>query len=124
MARTVISDDLKYIKNKYELNMLTVQRVRDLNGGEEPVITVAANQKPIVTALREIATGKLDIDELRTEFIQSYKKVPVVDEESSEVLETKEIKPELKGLDEELAGVSTIKQEVQEKEVQAQELEE
>jgi len=61
MARITISDSLPFIKNKYELGMLASQRVRDLNGGERPVVTVPENEKPPVTALREIATGNLDM---------------------------------------------------------------
>jgi len=103
MARTTISDDLKFIPNKYELGMLAGQRVRDLNGGEVPVVSVEPGTKPAVTALREIASGKLDIGVLRGEFIQSYKKIPVVDE-AEDTLESNAAAPELKELDAELSG--------------------
>lgn len=111
MARVTISDDLKIINNKYELSMLASQRVRDLNGGEKPIVHTEHDEKPSVTALREIATGDLNVDDLRQEFIRSYKKVPVVDE-NTETLETSVVAPELKELDEELSGVSAIKQEI------------
>jgi DNA-directed RNA polymerase subunit omega len=111
MARVTISDDLKIINNKYELSMLASQRVRDLNGGEKPIVSVESNEKPGVTALREIAGGQLSVDDLRREFVQSYKKVQVVDE-NTETLETNVVVPELKELDDELSGVSAIKQEI------------
>jgi DNA-directed RNA polymerase subunit omega len=103
MARTTISDALELIPNKYELGMLASQRVRDLNGGEPPVVSVENDDRPAVTALREIASGRLDIDGLREEFVQSYRRVPTVDE-SDETLESNAAAPELKELDAELAG--------------------
>lgn len=112
MARITISDDLPFVHSKYELGMLAGQRVRDLNGGESPVIPVNDNDKPSVTALREIASGKLDIEALRAEFVQSYKKLPVADD-SVETLESDADAPELKELDEELAGLAAIKQEIE-----------
>ena len=113
MARITISDDLPFVKSKYELGMLASQRVRDLNGGEQPIVTPEHGEKPTVTALREIASGKLDVDALRDEFIQSYKKVPTADE-NEETLESADVAPELKELDEELSGVAAIKEEVAE----------
>ena len=76
MARTTNSDTLKYVDSRYELGMLATQRVRDLNGGAESVVP-PKNDKPTVIALHEIASGKLDIGNLRHEFVQSYKSVPV-----------------------------------------------
>ena len=86
MARTTNSDTLPYVESRYELGMLASQRVRDLNGGAEPVVE-PGKDKLTVVALREIASGKLDVDAVRHEFVQSYKEAPVVDlgEESLEV---------------------------------------
>ncbi len=76
MARITNSDTLPFVESRYELGMLASQRVRDLNGGAEPVVD-KEDDKLTVVALREMATGKLDIDNLRHEFIQSYKETPV-----------------------------------------------
>ena len=86
MARTTNSDTLPYVESRYELGMLASQRVRDLNGGAEPVVD-QGNDKLTVVALREIASGKLDVDAVRHEFVQSYKEAPSVDagEESLEI---------------------------------------
>ncbi|MDR1027542.1 MAG: DNA-directed RNA polymerase subunit omega [Rickettsiales bacterium] len=111
MSRITISDDLPFVDSKYELGMLASQRVRDLNGGESPVIPLEAGDKPAVTALREIASGKLDIGTLRDEFIQSYKKLPTASE-AEETLESNAAAPELKELDDELAGVAEKKEEL------------
>ena len=86
MARTTNSDKLPYVESRYELGMLASQRVRDLNGGAEPVVD-QGNDKLTVVALHEIASGKLDVDAVRHEFVQSYKEAPSVDagEESLEI---------------------------------------
>jgi DNA-directed RNA polymerase subunit omega len=110
MARTTVSDDLRFIPNKYELGMLASQRVRDLNGGETPVVLAERGDKAAVTALREIASGRLDIDGLRAEFVQSYKRMPVADD-AEETLESNAKAPELKELDEELSGIAQVREE-------------
>ncbi|MBR2342401.1 MAG: DNA-directed RNA polymerase subunit omega, partial [Alphaproteobacteria bacterium] len=77
MARTTNSDTLPYVESRYELGMLATQRVRDLNGGAEPVVE-KGNDKMTVVALREIASGKLDVNAVRHEFVQSYKESPAL----------------------------------------------
>ena len=86
MARTTNSDTLPFVESRYELGMLASQRVRDLNGGAESVIE-KTNDKPTVVALREIASGRLNINTVRHEFVQSYKESPMssVDESSLEI---------------------------------------
>ncbi len=100
MARTTNTDTIKYVDSRYELGMLATQRVRDLNGGAEPVVP-AKRDKPTVIALHEIASGKLDIGNLRHEFVQSYKSVPTADE-SENSIESQSEDPLLKELDAEL----------------------
>ena len=100
MARTTNSDTLPFVESRYELGMLASQRVRDLNGGATPVVD-RGTDKPTVTALREIASGKLDIAEIRHEFVQSYKDTPVV-ENAEETLEVNSDNPELREIDAEL----------------------
>jgi len=100
MARTTNSDTLKFVDSRYELGMLATQRVRDLNGGAEPVVPVN-HDKPTVLALREIGSGKMNIGNLRHEFVQSYKSVPVADESEASI-ESQSEDPMLKELDAEL----------------------
>ncbi len=105
MARTTNSDTLPFVESRFELGMLASQRVRDLNAGIEPVIE-KSKDKPTVQALREIATGELDMSVLRHEFVQSYKDTAPVDvDEDSVVLEVKTEDPTLRGMDAELEGV-------------------
>ena len=100
MARTTNSDTLPYVESRYELGMLASQRVRDLNGGAEPVVD-KKDDKLTVVALREIASGKLDVDNVRHEFIQSYKEAPI-SETAEETLEVATEDPMLREIDAEL----------------------
>ncbi len=100
MARTTNSDTLPFVESRYELGMLASQRVRDLNGGAAPVVE-RDGDKPTVVALREIASGKLDIAGIRHEFVQSYKETPAV-ENAEETLEVSSDNPELRDIDAEL----------------------
>ena len=103
MARTTNSDTLPYVESRYELGMLASQRVRDLNGGAEPVVD-KKNDKMTVVALREIASGKLDVEAVRHEFVQSYKESPLV-EAGEESLEIGSEDPLLREIDAELENV-------------------
>ena len=100
MARTTNSDTLPYVESRYELGMLASQRVRDLNGGAEPVVD-KENDKLTVVALREIASGKLDVGAVRHEFVQSYKEAPVATD-GEESLEIGTEDPLLREIDAEL----------------------
>jgi DNA-directed RNA polymerase subunit omega len=100
MARVTNSDTLPFVESRYELGMLASQRVRDLNGGAEPVVE-KSNDKLTVVALREIASGKLDVANVRHEFVESYKEAPVaLDEDAS--LEIAAEDPMLREIDAEL----------------------
>lgn len=98
MARVTNSDTLPYVDSRYELGMLASQRVRDLNGGS-PAVVEKKDDKLTVVALREIASGKLDVNEVRHEFIESYKDAPAV---SDSDLDVKSEDPKLRNIDAEL----------------------
>jgi len=57
MARITIEDCLEKVENRYELVHLTTKRVKQLKEGASPL--VHSKNKEIVTALREIAAGKI-----------------------------------------------------------------
>ena len=57
MARVTIEDCLEKVENRYELVHLTAKRVKQLREGSEA--TVRSKNKDVVTALREIAAGKV-----------------------------------------------------------------
>ena len=57
MARITVEDCLENVENRYELVHLTTKRVKQLKDGAE--LLVKSKNKEVVTALREIAAGKV-----------------------------------------------------------------
>ena len=57
MARITIEDCLEKVENRYELVHLTTKRVKQLRAGADRLIR--SKNKDVVTALREIAAGKV-----------------------------------------------------------------
>lgn len=57
MARVTIEDCLHHVDNMYELVHLATKRTRQLFKGADPL--VKSKNRVIVTALREIAAGKV-----------------------------------------------------------------
>lgn len=57
MARITIEDCLEKVENRYELVHLATKRVKQLREGAESL--VRSKNKEVVTALREIAAGKI-----------------------------------------------------------------
>lgn len=61
MARVTVEDCLEKEPNRFALVVLGSMRARQLSKGYEPL--VRCNNKPAVTALREIALGKVKFHE-------------------------------------------------------------
>ena len=57
MARITVEDCLRKIPNRFELIILGAKRAKQLFKGAKPLIET--NNREIVTALREIAEGKV-----------------------------------------------------------------
>ena len=57
MARITIEDCLEKVEIRYELVHLTIKRVKQLREGDDA--QVRSRNKEVVTALREIAAGKV-----------------------------------------------------------------
>lgn len=57
MARVTVEDCLEKITNRFALVILGAERARQLSKGAHP--TIICDNKPAVTALREIAEGKV-----------------------------------------------------------------
>lgn len=117
MARVTNSDTLPFVDSRYELGMLASQRVRDLNGGAEAVVE-KNDDKMTVIALREIASGKLDVATVRHEFVESYKDAPSVVEEDA-ALEITSEDPMLREIDAELE--SSLMDDIKEEDIVAEE---
>jgi len=57
MARVTVEDCLEREENRFALVVLAASRTRQLMKGSEPL--VKTKNKPAVTSLREIATGRV-----------------------------------------------------------------
>ncbi len=63
MARITVEDCLEKIPNRFQLVLAATYRARMLAQGHTP--KVESRDKPVVTALREIAAGQVGIEMLK-----------------------------------------------------------
>lgn len=63
MARITVEDCLDKVDNRFHLVLAAARRARQLAMGGEPLVPWE-NDKPTVVALRELAEGKLDPEQL------------------------------------------------------------
>ena len=63
MARITVADCLAHIPNRFQLVLAATYRARMLAQGHTPKIE--SKNKPGVTALREIAAGKIGLEMLK-----------------------------------------------------------
>ncbi len=70
MARITVEDCLARIPNRFQLTLAATYRARQLAQGAEPLVD-AARDKPTVTALREVASGRIGIEMLKRVHSQS-----------------------------------------------------
>jgi DNA-directed RNA polymerase subunit omega len=63
MARITVEDCLKRIPNRFQLTLAATYRARQLAQGGSPMVE-SNRDKPTVTALREVASGKVGIEYL------------------------------------------------------------
>ena len=61
MARVTVEDCLEKVENRFQLVILAAQRVKQLYNGAQPLIE-SKNNRQVVTALREIAAGKIGFE--------------------------------------------------------------
>lgn len=73
MARVTVEDCIDKIPNRFELVVLASQRAIDISSGA-PLTLAPDNDKNPVIALREIAAGNLDIEQLRKARIAKFQK--------------------------------------------------
>ena len=69
MARITIEDCLKRVKNRFLLVNMASKRVRQIREGSEYLVSSPKNED-IVVALREVAAGKITIQEKKEELVE------------------------------------------------------
>lgn len=70
MARITVEDCLRKVNNRFVLIQLANQRTRQLLKGSKPLVH-APNNREIVKSLREIADGKVFLDQETVENLKS-----------------------------------------------------
>ena len=70
MARVTVEDCLEKVGNRFALVILAAERARQLAKGAKAL--VKCDNKPAVTALREIAEGKVEFKEDVEDIVQTY----------------------------------------------------
>lgn len=60
MARVTVEDCLEHVENRFALVHAAAKRSREIGKGARPL--VPCKNKEVVTALREIAAGKVKLD--------------------------------------------------------------
>ena len=98
MARITVEDCLDKVENQYDLVLLAKERTSQLNSGSEMLVD-EDNDKRTVVALREIATGKLNIEELRKSSVLRLRKEPDenLEEQDSEEILSDDFETQYKG---------------------------
>ena len=98
MARITVEDCLDKVVNQYDLVLLAKERTSQLNSGAEPLVE-EDNDKRTVIALREIATGKLDVEDLKKNAILRLRKEPdeTIEEEETEEVSSDDFEKQYKG---------------------------
>ena len=76
MARVTVEDCLEKVPNRFALVVLAAERARQIARGATPLVD--CDNKPAVTALREIAAGivefREDVKDTVTEYINERRK--------------------------------------------------
>ena len=74
MARMTTGDCERFVPNRFELVLLAAERAHQLETGAEPLI--AGDDEPAtVLALREIASGRIDVGHLRESLLRRHLQV-------------------------------------------------
>jgi len=80
MARVTVEDCLKNVKNRFELVIVASKRARQLMRGKEPKVEWD-NDKPTVVALREIAAGFTNINNINSLDTHEEPQLTIIQEE-------------------------------------------
>ena len=81
MARITVEDCIDKFPSRFELVLVASNRARKLHSGEDPTLE-RDNDKNTVIALREIAEGSLNVEELKNDLIQEYQTVSLNENEN------------------------------------------
>jgi len=104
MARVTVEDCVEKVPNRYELLMVAAQRAKDISAGAAIAVDRDNDKNPVV-ALREIAEGKVNINELQKSLVVGLQKYVEVEEPEEEELEIIAAEKELADMDGEFDNI-------------------
>ena len=88
MARVTVEDCLPHVGNPFDLALLAAERARQLNEGAPASANAGPDgHKPAVAALREIATGELNVRALRAAAVGRRQHAVIAEEPEDETPE-------------------------------------
>lgn len=74
MARVTVEDCLERVENRFALVLLVAKRAKQLIKGSQLTIS-KANNKQVVSALREVASGTVSFDPTQWENITVFEEI-------------------------------------------------
>lgn len=83
MARLTVEDCIVRVPNRFELVVLASHRARELSAGVAPNVEKENDKNPVI-ALREIADGAVDLDQIKAGLIHGMQRQVEVDEPEEE----------------------------------------
>jgi DNA-directed RNA polymerase subunit omega len=86
MARVTVEDCVTKIPNRFNLVLLAAQRAREISTGGELTVERDNDKNPVV-ALREIAEGSIDLDNVRQALISGLQKHVETEEPEDDAME-------------------------------------
>ncbi|MDP6788304.1 MAG: DNA-directed RNA polymerase subunit omega [Rhodospirillales bacterium] len=96
MARVTVEDCIIKVPNRFDLVMRAAQRARAVSAGSALTVERDNDKNPVV-ALREIAEGSVDIEELGNALIKDQQKHVEMDEPEGDEMDLIAMKQEMVG---------------------------
>lgn len=97
MARVTVEDCVEKLPNRFELVMVAAQRARKIGSGASLTLDRDNDKNPVV-ALREIAEGTVDIEDLKEEIIRGKQRIIAMDDDGEDVVDSMEGEEEWKAM--------------------------
>lgn len=97
MARVTVEDCVEKLPNRFELVMVAAQRARKIGSGAALTVSRDNDKNPVV-ALREIADGTVDVEDLKEEIIRGKQRIIAMDDDGEDVVDSMEGEEEWKAM--------------------------
>lgn len=88
MARVTVEDCIDKVSSQFELVLIGAKRARDISAGARLTMERGKDKNPVL-ALREIAEGTIEVEDLRNNLVRGLQKHAIV--ESQEVEDDEEL---------------------------------